>query len=120
MMDDQGSWLPAHRTIVTTDNIDAVRPMLPQDQREEIAVGCMMWRCPPDVNTWAEPCGSTLSYWPDRDRGALHHDGDLAGSSWGTWRGGELMLEDGIAVDVTARVVRVWLGSTSSDDEPES
>jgi len=111
-MAEQTSWLPDHRTIVTADNIDTVRSRLPEDQREAIAVGCIMWRVPHDVDTWLEPCGSTLSYWPN-GRGAVHHDGDLTGSSWGTWSNGELLLDDGIAVDVTGRILHVWLGSIS-------
>jgi hypothetical protein len=113
MMDEHTAWLPPHRTIVTGDNIDAMRRIMPEDQREAITVGCMIWRCPSDVDTWTEPCGSTLSYWPDTQRGALHHDGDLDGSLWGTWRDGELHLDDGIAVDATSRILHVLLGSAS-------
>lgn len=114
-MDDQTSWLPDHHVIVTPDNIDAVRSTLPQDQREEITVGCFTWRCPIDVDTWLESCGSTLSYWPRTQRGALYHDGDLDGSSWGEWRGGKLMLDEGLTADVTGHILHVWLGSTSSE-----
>lgn len=122
MMDDQAPWLPDHHVIVTPDNLDAVRSRLPDDQREAITVGCITWRMPDDVDTWAEPCGTTLTYWPETRRGALHHDGDLGGSSWGTWRGGELLLDDGLAVDVTGRILHVWLTPSTEehDHEPES
>jgi len=64
MIEDPISWLPDHRAIVTVDNLDAIRLTLPEDQREVVTVGCSTWRCPSDVDTWAEPFGSTLSYWP--------------------------------------------------------
>lgn len=51
MMHEQAGWLPPHRKIVTVDNIDAVRSRLPEDQRHVIAVGCIMWRVPHDVDT---------------------------------------------------------------------
>jgi len=120
MIEDAIPRFPDHRTIVTADNIDAVRARLPEDQRHAIAVGCIMWRVPHDVDTWLEPCGSTLTYWPDR-RGAVHHDGEVGRSAWGTWHRGELLLDDGLAVDVTGRILHVRLGSTSietHDREP--
>lgn len=115
-MMDEPLGFPHHGTIVKVDNLDAVRSRLPADQREMIVAGCVTWRMPDDVDTWSEPCGSTLSYWPQDSRGALCHDGDLNGSAWGTWRDGELLLDDGLAVDVHGCINRVWLSSAETDD----
>lgn len=113
MTDHDTARFPEHHIIVSTDNIEQVRRTLPDDQQSQIKLRCLVWRMPIGVDTWLEPCGSTLTYWPDTQRGALCHDGDPDGSSWGTWRGGELHLDDGLAVDVHGRVLHVWLGSGS-------
>ncbi len=114
------SRFPAHRTVVTERNIDTVRSILPDDQRALIRIGCLTWRMPPDVDTWVEPCGVTMTYWPEGARGALHCDGTADGSEWGTWRGDELWLDDGFAADVNGRILRVILGEQppGHDDTP--
>lgn len=93
MTDDiDTSRFPAHRIVVNDNNIDTVKSTLPDDQSDLIRPGCLMWRMPPDVDTWMEPMGVTLTYWPENGRGALHEDGSLDGSDWGTWHGAELWL----------------------------
>ena len=115
MTDHDTARFPDHHVIVTGNNIEQVRRTLPEDQRGLIRVGCVTWRMPEDVDTWAEPMGATLTYWPEDARGALHEDGSLDGSQWGVWHGGELWLQDGYAVDVTGRILRIILGEHPHD-----
>ena len=101
---------PSHRLVIDNDNIEHARSIMPDDQRSLVRAGCQIWRMPPEVDKWVEPMGVTLSFWPDTQRGALHLDGSLDGSSWGMWHAGELWLDDGIAVDVHGRTLRIVLG----------
>lgn len=62
-----------NHAIVTTDNIDAVRPHVTAiDQRDELKPGC---------ETWAIT-GGWMTVWPMEGRGAVMWGAD---SQWGEW-----------------------------------
>lgn len=116
MTDHDTARFPEHHIIVSTDNIEQVRRTLPDDQQSQIKLGCLVWRMPIGVDDWSEPCGITMTFWPSDRRGALHHDGSLDGSEWGVWHRDELWLDEGIAVDMSGRVLRVIFGEMPPEE----
>lgn len=118
MTDDPTSHFPDHRIVVTEENLDAVRALLPADQRPHIEVGCWMWRMPDGGIPY---CDTILTYWPRSNRGALAYDGNDGPSGWGTWHGDKLYLDDYAIVDVGGHIVGFgWFRPALTESEDQS
>jgi hypothetical protein len=70
--------------LVTAENIELYREILPRDQARELEVGCRTWPI-----TYGSQRGQ-MTVWPS-GRGAVWHGGD---SVWGEWDGHGILTAD--------------------------
>lgn len=91
--------MATEQTVVTAENLEAVRESLPPDQGTELVPGCITWRFPLERTAGY----GTITVW-ENGRAAVCHN---ANSLWGDWHEGtrRVALDSGGECDDEGRTL---------------